>query len=119
MDAAESLDLYCAAWNEPDADKRRALLEKAWSDDGTYCDPTADVAGRQALVDHIGSVFEMFGHYRMQRTSGYDQHHDYVRFTWDMQTESGEPLVDGFDVARLAQDGRIDSILGFFGPFPA
>ena len=118
MAAAEIVDLYCAAWDEPDAGRRRALLEQAWADDGVYVDPTAHVSGRDALVEHIGGTYEVFGSFSMRRTSGVDEHHDYVRFTWEMVTDAGDPIADGFDVARLAPDGRVQLVVGFFGPFP-
>lgn len=40
------------------------------------------------------------------------------RFAWRMRLEDGEVLVEGFDVVRLAADNRLESIIGFFGPFP-
>src|SRR4051812_43260651 len=44
------VDAYGAAWNEPDETARRKLLEHGWAGDGIYCDPTATVTGRDALV---------------------------------------------------------------------
>jgi hypothetical protein len=35
----ELVKMYCAAWNEPDAQRRRELLEKVWASEGTYTDP--------------------------------------------------------------------------------
>ena len=52
--AQEAVDLYGSAWGELDEAKRRAILEKAWAEDGVYTDPTAYVEGREALVQHIG-----------------------------------------------------------------
>ena len=51
---------YIDAWNTPDDARRRALLERAWADDGTYTDPTARVAGRAALHAHIGGFQRIF-----------------------------------------------------------
>jgi hypothetical protein len=36
---------YAAAWDAHDEGERRALLERAWADDGVYCDPTARIVG--------------------------------------------------------------------------
>ena len=63
----EIVSVYGAAWLEVDDAKRRRLLEIAWSEDGVYQDPTAEVSGRDALVQHIagfqkrlpGSLFTM------------------------------------------------------------
>ena len=37
-------DHYIAAWNETDADARRALIARTWAEDATYVDPV--MAGR-------------------------------------------------------------------------
>ena len=47
-DPTSVVEAYGEAWNVPDQEIRRSLLERAWSDDGVYCDPTATVAGRDA-----------------------------------------------------------------------
>ena len=47
--AVEAVTAYASAWAEADEETRRALLEKAWTDDGVYMDPTALVEGREAL----------------------------------------------------------------------
>ena len=47
---------YGAAWMDVDEAERRRLLAIAWSDDGVYQDPTADVSGREALVQHLSLI---------------------------------------------------------------
>jgi hypothetical protein len=56
MDVGAVVTAYGSAWNEPDEAARRQLLESAWADHGTYCDPTANAEGREALVAHIGAL---------------------------------------------------------------
>ena len=46
---------YVAAWSETDEGKRRTLLEKSWAENGTYSDPTVEVVGGEALIQHIGT----------------------------------------------------------------
>ena len=36
------VDIYLAAWCEPDHAMRTPLLEQCWADDGLYCDPVAE-----------------------------------------------------------------------------
>ena len=119
MTITEVLDAYGAAWNEDDAEVREARLRESFADDGTYCDPTVEVVGSRAFGEHIGRTRESFGPFRIERTSGYDEHHGYGRFSWRMESSAGELIVDGFDVVQLAADGRLRTIIGFFGPFPA
>ena len=108
---------YGAAWNEPDEAARRKLLDTAWADDGVYCDPTAIVEGRDALVAHIAGFQQQFPGARIDETSGADDHHGWLRFSWRMVGADGAPVMDGFDVGELAPDGRLRRIVGFFGPF--
>jgi hypothetical protein len=114
----ETLDTYDQAWNEDDEQACRAHLRGCLTDDVIYCDPTVEVTGPAALAQHIVQTRRAFGGFRIKRTSGFEQHHDYGRFTWRMTSEGGELIVEGFDVVRLATDGRFTSIVGFFGPFP-
>lgn len=49
----------------------------------------------------------------------YDAHHHIARFTWHLGPEGGEPVAVGFDVAELAEDGRIRKVLGFLDKVPS
>jgi len=115
-DATSVVDAYGAAWLEEDSAARLALLEKAWSDGGVYQDPTADVSGRQALADHIGGFHQNLPGARIEITSAVDAHHGKLRFTWRMLGADGATMVEGVDFGELTEDGRLASIVGFFGP---
>lgn len=110
------VEAYGQAWNEPDEAARRALLDKAWSDDGVYCDPTATVEGRDALVAHVAGFQQMWSGARIEMRSKVDEHGPNFRFAWEMVDASGASVMTGVDFGRLADDGRIASITGFFGP---
>jgi hypothetical protein len=118
MGPSDVVAAYGAAWNEPDEGRRRELLEQGWADDGVYCDPTASVAGRDALVAHIGGFHDQLPGVRIELTSQVDEHHGWLRFAWTMVGADGATLTEGFDVGELAEDGRLRRIIGFFGPFP-
>ncbi len=115
----EMVETYAAAWNEPDPVARRALLERSWADDGTYTDPTAAVAGREALIAHIDAFQQQFPGVPIVLTSGVDEHHGWVRFGWRMPAADGTVIVEGLDCGELAPDGRLRRIVGFFGPLPS
>ena len=110
------VDTYCRAWSEPDADARRALLDQAWDEDGTYTDPLAEVAGRAALHAHIGASFADFPGMVITATSAVDVHHDKGRFTWQLTLPDGSVPVAGTDFVQVTTEGKIRSIVGFFGP---
>ena len=118
MNASEVVAAYGAAWNEPDEGARRKLLEQAWADDAVYCDPTATVAGRDALITHIAGFQQMLPGARIEMTSGVDEHDGWLRFAWSMIDASGATATEGFDVGEIGPDGRLQRIVGFFGPFP-
>jgi hypothetical protein len=118
MDVAELVATYGESWNEPDEAARRKLLDAAWSDDGTYCDPTASVSGREELLAHIAGMRDAFPGSRIEPSSGVEEHHGWFRFAWTMVDATGATAIEGFDVGSLADDGRIGRIVGFFGPFP-
>lgn len=119
MNATETVTAYGESWNEPDEAKRQQLLDAAWCDDGSYCDPTASVSGRDALLSHIAGFREMFPGARIEPTSGVEEHNGWLRFSWSMIDAAGATAMEGFDVGELAPDGRLRRIVGFFGPFPA
>ena len=48
--AEAAVDTYIAAWNEPDADRRRQLLAQVMSADALYVDPAKQIGTRAALV---------------------------------------------------------------------
>lgn len=123
-DKAESVvgivDAYTGAWNESDEGARRTLLERAWADDGVYTDPSAEVEGRDALIKHTGEFAnnpEMKG-FSLERISGVDVHHNVLRFDWALKDADGKTVIAGIDFGVLADDGRLQSITGFFGPMP-
>lgn len=117
MDVAQTVATYGAAWNERDADARAALLEAAWSLDGTYQDPTGRADGRDALVAHIGGFQQTMPGHTIDQESGVDVYGNVFRFAWSMRNADGVVL-EGFDYGELDADGRIARIVGFFGPFP-
>jgi len=119
-DVVTIVDAYVGAWNEADDVARQALLDRAWSDDGVYTDPTAEVKGRDALAKHTGEFVNnpQYKGFSMERVSGVDVHHKVLRFNWALKDPSGSVVMAGVDYGVLDDDGRLASITGFFGPMP-
>lgn len=114
----EIITAYGQAWNEQDEAKRRKLLELSWADDGVFTDPQSNVSGRDALIAHIAAFHTQFAGAKIVPTSGPDEHHGRVRFTWRIDNADGSAMMNGIDVAELAPDGRIAHTVGFFGDPP-
>ena len=93
MQTEQLIERYLDAWNETDADARRAAVADVYADGAQYVDPLAD--------------------------GGVDAHHNIARFSWELvPATGGESLAVGFDVAVLEDDGRIASVLGFLDKAP-
>ena len=100
---------------KPTRRKRITLVEQAFVPDGRYCDPLSDVGGVDEVAAMIEAVRGQFPGYQLRRTSPVDQHHDQVRFEWELVGPDGTVAVAGVDYVALAADGRFLSVGGFFG----
>lgn len=118
MSAEGTVLAYVEAWSTPDPSERLRLLEQSWADDGVYQDPRNRAEGRHALAELIAGFAQRMPGTRIPLTSGVDEHHGLVRFSWAMIDAAGAVQIRGFDVGELASDGRLRRISGFFGPFP-
>jgi len=110
---------YMAAWNEPEAAVRRALLEQCWNDGGVYVDPNVLLTGRDALSRHIAAVQAGRPGARLEFMSGIDVHHNVVRFLWRLVRADGTCGDTSIDFGEIGPDGRLVRIIGFFGPPPS
>lgn len=118
--ANEIVVRYLAAWNEPDAKRRRELVAKAWTEDGSYIDRVREGHGHDSLDAMIAAAQSHFPGYRLHLASGIEAHHDYVRFSWVAGGTLETPLyIKGTDFAIIAADGRMKSVIGFVDAAPA
>jgi hypothetical protein len=115
---AKTVTQYMAAWNEPEAAARSALLAQCWSDGGIYVDPGVSLAGRNALNAHIATVQASRPGARLEFMSGIDIHHDVVRFLWRLVRPDGTGGDISIDFGEIGPDGRLLRIVGFFGAAP-
>jgi hypothetical protein len=117
-DVTTTVDTYLAMWNETDPRRRAEHIERAWARDGEYVDPVQEAHGHATLSDMVDGVHARFPGHRFRRVSGVDLHHDQLRFGWELAAPNGNVVVAGIDVGRLAPDGRLRGITGFFGELP-
>ncbi len=112
-------DRYIAVWNEPDAESRRQAVARLWTEDSTYTDPLAAVEGRQDIERVITGVREQFPGHAFRLIGNADAHHNVVRFRWELVPEgTDESVVEGFDVAVVADDARVRDVYGFLDKVP-
>lgn len=117
--AATTAETYMLAWNTPDREVRRCLLASAWSERGRFVDPTADVVGVDALVDHIGGYLKQFPGTRIEPSGPVMAHHDVIHFPWRI-VAGGKTVIEGKDFGQLDRQGKLVLLVGFFpSPPPA
>lgn len=114
-----TVDTYLASLHELDPAKRAELVAQAWVDEGHFVDPLQEAEGHTALGEIAPAVQQFYPGYRFRRTSDVDTHHNFVRFGWELADPDGTVAVAGIDVAMLAPDGRIQTLVGFFGDLTA
>ena len=106
------VETYIASWNEPDAARRRELVEQTFADDARYLDPLMAGEGADGITAMIGAAQAQFPGHRFELAYGPDAHNDVVRFAWTLKGEAG-PVANGVDFATVAADGRLRNVTGF------
>ncbi|MEW1893141.1 MULTISPECIES: nuclear transport factor 2 family protein [unclassified Streptomyces] len=114
----DAVQRYFAAWNAG-PDEREKAVAAAFTDEAAYTDPLADVRGHEQLAAAIGGAQRQFPGFTFRPLGAVDGHHALVRFGWELVAPDGSAPVAGFDVATLADDGRIASVSGFLDRVPA
>ncbi|MFG2564949.1 nuclear transport factor 2 family protein [Streptomyces sp. NPDC048567] len=114
----DAVQRYFAAWNAG-PDELEKTVAAAFTDEAAYTDPLADVRGHEQLAAAIGGAQRQFPGFTFRPLGAVDGHHALVRFGWELVAPDGSAPVAGFDVATLADDGRIASVSGFLDRVPA
>ncbi|AIV38042.1 nuclear transport factor 2 family protein [Streptomyces sp. CCM_MD2014] len=109
---------YFEAWNAaPDAVTK--AVAAAWTEDGGYTDPLADVRGHEQIAAVVAAAHEQFPGFSFRLSGAVDGHHDTARFSWELVSEAdGSAPVAGFDVITLDGEDRIRSVFGFLDRVP-
>jgi hypothetical protein len=117
---------YFDAWNAAGPERLAKAVAAAWTEDGRYTDPLADVGGHDGIAAVIAAAHERFPGFVFRPLGSVDGHHDTARFSWELVSEAADPSsgersapVAGSDVITLDADGRIRSVLGFLDRVPA
>jgi hypothetical protein len=112
------IDAYLAMWSETDAGRRAELIATAWMPSGRYVDPLFDAEGHDALDTMVVTAQDRFPDHTLRLASALDAHHDEVRFAWVVDAPDGSVALAGTDFASFSADGRLTSVVGFFGDLP-
>lgn len=117
-DALTIAHTYIATWNETDAVRRAALIERGWSSTANYVDPLMAADGPEALNGIIGAVQERFPGFVFTLLGKPDGFGDNVRFSWGLGIPNDEIIIEGTDFVRV-ENGLIAGVTGFLDKVPA
>ena len=104
------VDRYLAMWNEPDADRRRALVEELWAPSAINATATLEAVGHDEITARVTRAFDAFvgtGEHRFEEHRPYAAHHGAVRVWWQMVRTDGAVAAAGQEFLVLDGDGRI------------
>ncbi|MGV9253313.1 nuclear transport factor 2 family protein [Streptomyces sp. NPDC003697] len=111
---------YFEAWNARGTETLTKTVAAAFTPDGSYTDPLADVRGHEQIAAVISAAQEQFPGFSFRLNGVVDGHHDTARFSWELVSEAdGTAPVAGSDVITLDGEGRIRTVLGFLDRVPA
>jgi hypothetical protein len=108
---------YIEAWNETDAEARRALIARTFTEDAAYVDPLMAGHGHAEVDALIGGVQQRFPDFRFALIGTPDGFGEHVRFSWGLGPAGADAPIKGTDFVRL-QDGRLKSVTGFLDQVP-
>ena len=119
---------YVAAWNEPDAGRRRAAIQGLWAEDGAHVlqppqeirqaaaavgfpAATLQAHGHDALEVRLRTAYEEFvapGKFTFRARDNAERLADVIKFNWEMiSTDGDEVAAVGLEIFFLGADGRI------------
>jgi hypothetical protein len=110
---AEVVESYFAAWNDFDADSRRATLEKVFAADATITDPDWAAKDRGEIIAAIGEARTKLGDLKLDLTKIISSYEAAVLYTWHLG-DPQSPVATGYGVLHL-RSGAVVSAFNFFG----
>ena len=111
---------YIALWNEADAEKRRGLIAWTFAEDAVCQYPLLGGNGYEGIETMLSEAIEHFPNSRIVLTGEPEEHHDWVRFRWELLLpDEAEPFAAGTDIGQIGDDGRFTQLIGFLDKVPA
>jgi hypothetical protein len=103
---------HLAAWNDTNAESRKAAIDTIYSLDVKVADPDEKYKGRE-LVDGIIVAFQTkFAGAQLSLVGKPQIHHGGAYYNWQLATEGAAPIATGVDFV-LIKDGLIKTLYVF------
>lgn len=113
--AAAKVDTWFAAWAEPDAATREAMLASVAVPAVQFRDQYSCVEGMSELLPHIEATQRFMPGLRLQRDGDVRHCQGTVLANWTVAGADGQPKGRGTNVFTMAADGRIEAVTGLWG----
>lgn len=118
MNAENLAAAYIAVWNETDPARRRAMIEKTFTDSVSYVDPIMAGDGHDGVDGLIAGVHQRFPGFRFTLLDGANGYGNQLRFSWELGPEGADAPIQGSDV-MIMENGLIAKVIGFLDRVPA
>jgi uncharacterized protein YndB with AHSA1/START domain len=112
---ADKVDTWFAAWAEPDAAAREAMLASVAIPSVQFRDQFSCVDGLAELMPHIGAAQRFMPGLKLAREGDVRQCQGTVLANWKAVGADGQPRGQGTNVFNMSPDGRIASATGLWG----
>jgi uncharacterized protein YndB with AHSA1/START domain len=112
---AEKVDTWFAAWAEPDAATREAMLLSVAVPSVQFRDQFSCVDGLSELSPHLGAAQRFMPGLRLAREGDVRQCQGTVLANWKAVGADGQLRGQGTNVFNMPPDGRIQSATGLWG----
>jgi hypothetical protein len=108
---------YVAMWHEPDAGRRREIVQGLWADDAENTTRRSEAHGLEEIVARVTRAHDEWVAQKgfVFRPAGdADSHHNVVKFSWEMVPRNGGAAEGhGLDIFILRDDGLIRALYQF------
>jgi uncharacterized protein len=108
---SQLVDRYIAIWHESDAEQRRRSVAQLWAEEGVQFTQSREIRGHKALEERVEAAHEKFvktGRFLFRRSGDTQEHHNALKFDWEMVPASGgDVAAAGTIFLLLSDDGRI------------
>jgi uncharacterized protein YndB with AHSA1/START domain len=110
--AEAAVATWFAAWREPAADRRHAMLEPVVEAGVRFRDAHADTQGLDELVGHVDAVIRFMPGIQLEPRGPVRRERDVALVDWAAVKADGTKVMAGTNVVRLGPDGRIADVTG-------
>jgi uncharacterized protein YndB with AHSA1/START domain len=112
--ATDAVDGWFAAWSDPDNAARKRAVVALVSPDVQFRDRFSLIDGVNDLLPHLDAVHQFMPGMRLERDGDVRQSHDMAIAPWVARSADGQERGKGTNVFTFDQDGRIESVTGFW-----